>query len=100
MMILPDFNDTSPTSSVFSLGSGDITNKSGQGQMIAYCFAEKKGFSKFGTYRGNGNANGTFVYTGFKPAYVMLKVSSRTQQVDWALSDNQRLNNSGNQAWW
>jgi len=41
--------------------------------MIAYCFAEKKGFSKFGSYTGNGNADGTFVYTGFKPAFVMVK---------------------------
>jgi hypothetical protein len=40
---------------------------------IAYCFAEKKGFSKFGSYTGNGNADGTFVYTGFKPAFVMIK---------------------------
>jgi hypothetical protein len=40
---------------------------------IAYCFAEKKGFSKFGSYTGNGNADGTFVYTGFKPAFIMLK---------------------------
>ena len=88
------FNDTSPTSSVFSLGSGDITNKSGQGQM-AYCFAEKKGFSKFGTYRGNGNANGPFVYTGFKPAFVMIKQFNTTG--NWALSDNKRKQNSGNQ---
>jgi hypothetical protein len=42
---------------------------------IAYCFAEKKGFSKFGSYTGNGNADGTFVYTGFKPAFVLLKTT-------------------------
>ena len=88
------FNDTSPTSSVFSLGSGDKTNKSGEGQ-IAYCFAEKKGYSKFGTYRGNGNANGPFVYTGFKPAFVMIKQFNTTG--NWALSDNKRKQNSGNQ---
>jgi hypothetical protein len=40
---------------------------------IAYCFAEKQGFSKFGSYTGNGNADGTFVYTGFKPAFVIKK---------------------------
>ena len=56
--------------------------------MIAYCFAEKKGFSKFGSYTGNGNADGTFVYTGFKPAFVMLKVSSTTN--DWIILDNKR----------
>ena len=41
--------------------------------LIAYCFAEKQGYSKFGSYTGNGNADGTFVYTGFKPAFVMIK---------------------------
>jgi hypothetical protein len=41
--------------------------------MIAYCFADVKGFSKFGSYTGNGSADGTFVYTGFKPAFVMIK---------------------------
>jgi len=41
--------------------------------MIAYCFAEKTGYSKFGSYTGNGNADGTFIYTGFKPAFVMIK---------------------------
>jgi hypothetical protein len=40
---------------------------------VAYCFAEKQGYSKIGSYIGNGNANGTFVYTGFKPAWVMCK---------------------------
>jgi len=42
-------------------------------EIIAYCFAEKTGYSKFGSYTGNGNADGTFVYTGFKPAFVMIK---------------------------
>jgi hypothetical protein len=41
--------------------------------MIAYCFADVKGYSKFGSYVGNGSADGTFVYTGFKPAYFLLK---------------------------
>ena len=83
------FNDTSPTSSVFSLGSGDKTNKSGEGQM-AFCFAEKKGFSKFGTYRGNGSTNGPFIYTGFKPAFVMTKRTDSAS--DWAIMDNKRPN--------
>jgi hypothetical protein len=48
---------------------------------IAYCFAEKKGFSKFGSYTGNGNADGTFVYTGFKPAFVIVKNHNATE--DW-----------------
>ena len=65
------WNTTTPTSSVFSVGVSPDTNSSAT--MIAYCFAEKQGFSKFGSYTGNGNANGTFVYTGFKPAFVMMK---------------------------
>ena len=54
--------------------------------MIAYCFAEKKGYSKFGSYTGNGNANGTFVYTGFKPAWVLVKRTDSS--TDWKLFDN------------
>jgi len=81
------FNSTLPTSSVISVGtSGDI-NSSGR-TYIAYCFAEKKGFSKFGSYTGNGSTDGTFVYTGFKPAFVTLKVSSTTG--DWQTYDNKR----------
>jgi hypothetical protein len=82
------FNDTEPTSSVFSLGNGATANTSG-GTQIAYCFAEKKGFSKFGSYTGNGNADGTFVYTGFKPAFVMVKVASGTTG-NWQIQDSKR----------
>ena len=57
--------------------------------MIAYCFAEKKGYSKFGSYTGNGNADGTFIYTGFKPAWVIAKCSSNSGEV-WNLWDNKR----------
>ena len=60
------WNDTAPTSSVFSVHSG-ATNTSGAAT-IGYIFSNRQGFSKFGTYVGNGNADGTFVYTGFKPA--------------------------------
>ena len=82
-------NGTVPTSSVFSVGtSGDI-NASG-GTYIAYCFAEKKGYSKFGSYVANsGGANSTFVYLGFKPAWIMVKKSSGTQS--WYIGDNKRL---------
>ena len=79
------WNDTAPTSNVFSIGTNARVNN---GDSIAYCFAEKKGFSKFGSYTGNGNADGTFVYTGFKPAFVMVKVSSTTN--DWIILDNKR----------
>jgi hypothetical protein len=83
------WNNTTPTSSVFSIGSGDGVNKSSEAN-IAYCFAEKTGYSKFGSYVGNGNnANGTFVYTGFKPAFVIFKRTSGTG--NWQLLDNKRL---------
>ena len=82
-----NWNDTEPTSSVFSVGASGTTNPSG-GTMIAYCFAEKKGYSKFGSYTGNGNADGTFVYTGFKPAFVITKKTSGTSP--WGIHDNKR----------
>ena len=83
------FNSTSPTSSVFSVGVNGATAVNGDGNsIIAYCFADVKGYSKFGEYAGNGNADGTFVYTGFKPAFVIIKVSSTTN--DWSMYDNQR----------
>ena len=66
------WNSTAPTNSVFSIGTAQAVNKS-SGTYVAYCFAEKKGYSKFSEYSGNGNADGTFVYTGFKPAFVMVK---------------------------
>ena len=56
--------------------------------VIMYCFAEVKGFSKFGSYTGNGSTDGTFIYTGFKPAFIMVKASSTTGQ--WAICDNRR----------
>ena len=68
--------------------NADLWNKSSE-PYIAYCFAEKKGFSKFGSYTGNGNADGTFVYTGFKPAFVIHK---RTDSAgySWLIHDNKR----------
>ena len=82
------FNSTHPTSSVFSVGTHGTTNESGD-NFIAYCFSEVKGFSKFGSYTGNGNADGTFVYTGFKPAFVMIK-ETNTTGTDWRMMDNKR----------
>jgi hypothetical protein len=82
----PMWNDTAPTSSVFSVGSDIATNKSGS-PMIAYCFAEKRGYSKFGSYIGNGNANGSFVHTGFKPAWLLVKRAVGGTQ-DWQQFDN------------
>jgi len=82
------WNNTEPTSSVFTVGTTTTTNGSGL-NYIAYCFAEKKGYSKFGSYVGNGNADGTFVYTGFKPAWIMVKRTS-TAGENWNIRDNKR----------
>jgi len=81
------WNDTEPTSSVYSVGTGNTNSSSVN--YIAYCFAEKQGYSKFGSYIGNGNADGTFAYTGFKPAFVMVKASSASSY-DWVMLDNKR----------
>ena len=76
------FNSTAPTSSVFTFNSNF-------GSTIAYCFAEKTGYSKFGSYLGNGNADGTFVYTGFKPAFVLVKNTQQGSD-NWFIWDNKR----------
>ena len=81
------WNDTAPTSSVFSVGTESTINGDGN-TFVAYLFSEKQGFSKFGSYTGNGNADGAFIYTGFKPAWVMGKASSRTE--NWYMFDNKR----------
>tara|TARA_R100000278_G_scaffold6674_2_gene9204 strand:+ start:3155 stop:5545 length:2391 start_codon:yes stop_codon:yes gene_type:complete len=65
-------NNTAPTSTVFSLRNDNSTNGS-SGTYVAYCFAEIDGFSKFGRYTGNGNTNGTYIWTGFRVAYVIVK---------------------------
>ena len=75
------------TSTVFNVGTNTTTNNNTK-NFIAYCFASIKGFSKIGIYTGNGSTDGTFVYTGFKPAWVLMKVSSTTD--GWLLMDNKR----------
>ena len=81
------WNDTAPTSTVFSLGTSSESNKSGS-PMIAYCFAEKTGYSKFGSYTANGDVSGGFVYLGFKPSFLMIK---RTDDAaGWIIYDNKR----------
>ena len=74
-------------STVFSLGDYEGTNYN-DSDYIAYCFAEKTGYSKFGSYTGNGNANGPFIYTGFKPAWVMIKPTSYANS--WGIFDDKR----------
>ncbi|KKU54035.1 MAG: hypothetical protein UX77_C0034G0003, partial [Parcubacteria group bacterium GW2011_GWA1_47_11] len=82
------WNDTAPTASVFSVKSATAVNTSGA-TYVAYLFASTTGFSSFGTYTGNGSADGPFVYTGFKPRYVMIKWTN-TAGGDWNIIDTAR----------
>ena len=79
--------NSDPTASVFSVGSGAATNGNGS-NFVAYCFAPVAGYSAFGSYTGNGSADGPFVYLGFRPALVIVKMSSSTG--DWTMLDYQR----------
>ena len=81
------WNNTAPTSTTVNLGSYNEVNGSGASQ-LAYCFADVQGFSKFGSYIGNGNVDGTFIYTGFKPAFILAKCSSASG--DWVITDVKR----------
>ena len=81
------WNDTEPTDTLISLGSG-LTNMSGI-NMLAYAFTEIPGFSRIGAYTGNGNANGAFIHTGFQPAWLMIKRTNSTSS--WGISDTKRL---------
>jgi hypothetical protein len=80
------FNNTEPTSSVFTIGAGSWW---GGGNMIAYCFAPVVGYSSFGSYTGNGSSDGPFVYTGFRPRWVMIKGSSFAGE-SWFIWDTSR----------
>jgi hypothetical protein len=81
------WNNTTPTSSVFTVGNGGNTNTN-NGLHIAYIFSERQGYSKFGSYAANESVDGTFIYTGFKPAFVILKQSNLVR--DWHMFDNKR----------
>ena len=94
--VTSQWNSVMPTASVFTIGTNDSTNKNGD-SFIAYCFAEKQGYSKFGSYIGNGNADGTFVYTGFKPAWIMFKRTDY-EPYNWYMLDSKRQGfNSANE---
>ena len=79
------WQDTSPTNSVFYIGT--FNSASGENH-IAYCFHSVEGFSKFGSYTGNGSTDGPFVYTGFRPAFVMVKITSAPE--NWTIFDDER----------
>ena len=82
-----DFNDTAPTSTTFAVGTHTSTNNSSD-TYVAYCFSEVEGYSKFGKYTGNNNANGTFVYLGFRPALLIIK--RLESGYSWYMIDNKR----------
>ena len=81
------WNSTIPTSSVFSVGTNANTNGSAS-TYVAYCWSEVTGYSKIGTYTGNGSADGPFVYCGFRPSWIMFKSSSAV--TDWTIIDTTR----------
>ena len=76
-----------PNSTTFGVNTADDVNKSSS-NLVAYCFSEISGFSKFGSYTGNGSADGPFIFTGFRPKYVMIKRSSNV--ADWFVYDSVR----------
>ena len=82
------WNNTTPTSTVFSVGNDNGVNESSK-NYVGYVFAEKKGFSKTGSYIGNGSVDGSFVYTGFKPAFILQKNTARAGS-GWGMFDSTR----------
>jgi hypothetical protein len=86
------WNSTAPTSTVFSLGTSPGVNQSTQ-TYVAYCFAAVAGYSAFGSYIGNGAIDGTFVYLGFRPRYLLIKASAGTAS-SWLIIDTTRMPNN------
>jgi hypothetical protein len=82
------WNSTTPTSSVFSVGTSGDTNNSGS-NFVAYCWAPIAGYSAFGSYTGNGSTDGPFVYTGFQPKFIIVKLSSGSGS-GWLMYDSTR----------
>ena len=81
-------NDTAPSSTVFNTEGGGATGTNGN-TYVAFCFAEKQGYSKFGSYIGNSSANyGSFIYTGFRPSFFLVKNTQTAE--DWMIYDNKR----------
>jgi len=81
-------NDTAPTSTIFTLGNSDNAWNASGNTYISYLFSEVAGYSKFGKYTGNGSSDGTFVFTGFRPAWIMIKRTDSTN--DWHINDYKR----------
>ena len=94
------WNDTAPTTTGFTVIGTDSAVNGNDNTYLAYCWASKQGYSKFGSYEGNGDANGPFVYTGFKPALILIKNIDNSGW-NWAAIDNARtpLNGEGVAEW-
>ena len=88
------WNDTAPTSTVFSVGTNAETNGSG-GTFVAYCFAQVAGYSAFGSYTGNGSTDGPFIYCGFRPRWIMVKCYSGYTDAGWVIKDSARETYNG-----
>ena len=91
-----DWGNTTPTSSVYTIGGsgGYRPTNTNNANYVAYVFAEKQGYSKFGKYKGNGNADGAFVYLGFAPAWLLIKRFD-AGVTNWNLYDNRRESSGG-----
>ena len=81
------WQNTHPTSALFY---SDVSQIGASGDYIAYCFSEISGYSKFGSYPGNGNADGAFIYTGFKPSLIIIKGTNTSYAENWFIFDNKR----------
>lgn len=92
------WSNTAPTTGIFNLGTNTKGNANG-GTYVAYCFAEIQGYSKFGSYFGNGGSDGTFIYTGFKPRFFMLKGTGNISS--WCMYDTARdpINRASQKFW-
>jgi len=82
------WNNTAPTSGVFSIGNSGDTNQTSAGY-VAYCFAEVPGYSRFGSWTGNGSTDGPFVFCGFRPKYILFKTTANINQ-PWGVADTSR----------
>jgi hypothetical protein len=81
------WNNTAPTSTVFTVGSGGSVNESGKNQ-VAYCWSQIAGYSAFGSFTGNGSTDGPFIYTGFRPRFILTKRTNTTGS--WNMVDSSR----------
>jgi len=90
------WNSTDPTSSVFTVNTVGQANGSGQ-NYVAYCFAPVDGYSSFGSYTGNGSTDGPFVFTGMRPRFILVKISSSTD--NWTIIDSERIGYNDDNYW-